>query len=536
MLAIFSVVYCTVFIVAKGQPQNQSMGQPKSQSIEQQSPPNTGNAPQTQNSPNAQSQQEQTAPEIFLPENFREDFARVQKVLRNVPRQILPSVVQLNIIVLREQPTGPNFLFDFFNYRNQSPKDSDDLKESGKYRSNVMGSGLIFHREQDTFFLVTNNHVVEDANRIQVISYDQKKFAGQLVGRDERVDLAVLRFEAPEAAGLRVAALGDSSGLDIGDWVMAIGSPNGFQSSVTMGIVSYIGRHGGPGQNINDFIQTDAAINRGNSGGPLVNMYGEVIGINTWIASESGSSAGLGFAIPINNARYIIETLRMEGQMRYGWLGIVMQEYSRILNYISAELERKILSEYGIYGKNGVLVTDIFPSSPAQRAGIQPGDFITAINGKQISSTQELIFATGIVPPKKKIQLTFWRSGKYREIEVILAERKTDEMLNAESLRTWPGIATIPLNQSLLDAFRELNLSSPIQGVERSGLLVTRVIPHSRSDLIGLQENDIITKVNGQKVRNLKDFYEALNQTGGPDRKLNYTLLREGQEIEATED
>ena len=388
-LAVFVSPY---FIVAKGRP------------MEQQKTPNTEDAPQIQSAPSAKNQKKSTVPGAFPPENFREDFARVQTVLRNVPRQILPSVVQLNIIVLREQPTGPNFLFDFFNYRNQSPKDSDDLEDSGKYRSNLMGSGLIFHREQDTFFLVTNNHVVEDANQIQVISYDQKKFEGQLVGRDERVDLAVLRFEAPkdDAASLRVAALGDSSGLDIGDWVMAIGSPNGFQSSVTMGIVSYIGRHGGPGQNINDFIQTDAAINRGNSGGPLVNMYGEVIGINTWIASESGSSAGLGFAIPVNNAKYIIETLRTEGQMRYGWLGIVMQEYSRILNYISAELERKILSDYGIYGKNGVLVTDIFPSSPAQRAGVQPGDFITAINGKPISSTQELIFAIGIILLKSK--------------------------------------------------------------------------------------------------------------------------------------
>ena len=132
------------------------------------------------------------------------------------------------------------------------------------------------------------------------------------------------------------------------------------------------------------------------------------------------------------------------------------------------------------------------------------------------------------------MQLKFWRSGKYRDVEVTLTERKTDEMLNAESLRTWPGIATIPLDQSLLDAFRELNLPSPTQ--ERGGLLVTRVIPHSRSDLIGLQENDIITKVNGQKVRNLKDFYEILNQAGGSSGKLNYTLLREGREMEAAEE
>ena len=484
-----------------------------------------------QNGQSAQGQKEPEAPAIFPPDSFRKDFARVQTVLRSVPQQILPSVVQLNIIALRKQPAGPNFLFDFFNYRNQGPKNSEDLEESGRYRSNVMGSGLIFHREKDRFFLVTNNHVVEDANRIQIISYDQKKFAGEIVGRDPRVDLAVLRFEAPKAETLRVATLGDSSGLDIGDWVMAIGSPNGFQSSVTMGIVSYIGRHGGPGRNINDFIQTDAAINRGNSGGPLVNMYGEVVGINTWIASESGSSAGLGFAIPINNARYIIESLRTEGKMRYGWLGIVMQEYSRILNYISAKLERKILSEYGIYGKNGVLVTDIFPASPAQKAGIQPGDFITAVNGKQIRSTEELIFAVGIIPPQKKVQLKLLRGGEYREIEGILAERQTEETLNAESLRTWPGIAAIPLDRSLIDALKEMNLAAPIQTASRSGLLVTRVIPHSRSDLIGLQENDIITEINGQEVRSLKDFYGILNQAG-PEGRLSYTLLRGGREIQ----
>lgn len=509
---------------------------------------NEQNGPNEQSAPNLKGPKSPKAPkntkeaeapetlETFPAESFREDFARVQKVLRSVPKQILPSVVQLNIIALREQPSGPNFLFDFFNYRNQSPKNSDDLEKSGRYRSNVMGSGLIFHRENNTFFLVTNNHVVEDANQIQVISYNQQKFPAEIVGRDERVDLAVLRFEAPkrEAAALRVAALGDSSALATGDWVMAIGSPNGFQSSVTMGIVSYIGRHGGPGQNINDFIQTDAAINRGNSGGPLVNMYGEVVGINTWIASESGSSAGLGFAIPVNNAKTIAESLRTEGKMRYGWLGIVMQEYSRILNYISAELERKILSDYGIYGKNGVLVTDIFPASPAQKAGIRPGDFITAINGKQIRSTEELIFAVGIVPPNEKVQLKFWRGSKYLEVESILRERKTDEMLDAGSLRTWPGIATIPLGQSLLDALSELNLTSQIPTAQRSGLLITRVIPHSRSDLLGLQENDIITEINGQKARSLKDFYRILNEAG-PDGQLGYLLLREGREIRAAE-
>ncbi|WGK68483.1 trypsin-like peptidase domain-containing protein [Candidatus Haliotispira prima] len=461
-------------------------------------------------------------------ETFNEDFQRVQGVLRSVPKRILPSVVQLNISALKESPANPNFLFDFFNNKDKQgvPKGFPESIPR-KYRSSVMGSGVIFRQEDGVFYLVTNNHVVEDANEIEVLSHNGRKFPGKLVGRDERVDLAVLSFETneEEAKALKIAKFGDSSTLEVGDWTMAIGSPNGFQSSVTMGIISYIGRHSDPGQNINDFIQTDAAINHGNSGGPLVNMHGEVIGINTWIASQSGSNAGLGFAIPINNTKYIIESFLNEGKVHYGWLGIVMQEYSAILNHISPNVERAVLSDYGVYGKNGVFITGIYEESPAAKADLRPGDFVTAVDGKNISSIQELTFSIGIVPPGRKARLTVLRGEKTQDINVTLGERKEKELLDAESHRTWPGLEVLPLSAEMINAIKQLNSNLKTIDSEnhKEGLWILRIIPRSTGDIIGLRQHDVITEMNDTPVRTLKDFYRILNEVG-PDGDLVYTF------------
>ena len=464
-------------------------------------------------------------------ETFNEDFQRVQNVLRAVPKHILPSVVQLNISALKDSPNNPNFLFDLFRDNQNMPD------EPRKYRSNVMGSGVIFRKENNLFFLMTNNHVVEDANEIEVITHDGRKFPGKIVGRDERVDLSVVSFEVSpeEARVLRVAQMGDSSMLEIGDWVMAVGSPNGFQSSVTIGIVSYIGRHGGPGQNINDFIQTDAAINHGNSGGPLVNMRGEVVGINTWIASESGSNAGLGFAIPINNTKYIVDSFLKDGKVRYGWLGIVIQEYAKILNRISPTVERSVLRDYGVYSLKGVFITSVYEGSPADKAGLQPGDFVTAVNNKKISSIAELTFSVGIILPGLDADLKVLRDGRYKKIKVKLGERKEEGLLDSESYRTWPGLDVIPLDQDIIKALKELNfnLGTIHENKKAEGLWILRVIPRSAGDMSGLQPNDIITQMNGQNIRTLKDFYRLLNEIGS-DKDLVYTYKRQGKEGKTT--
>ncbi len=461
---------------------------------------------------------------------FNEDFQRVQHVLRAVPKKILPSVVQLNISALKDSPNNLNFLFEFFDDKQKKPE------KLRKYHSTVMGSGVIFRQKDRVFFLVTNNHVIEDANEIQILTYDERKFSGKIVGRDERVDLAVISFEASEeeAKTLKVATLGDSSQLEIGDWVMAIGSPNGFQSSVTMGIISYIGRHGGPGQNINDFIQTDASINHGNSGGPLVNMHGKVIGINTWIASESGSSAGLGFAIPINNAKYIIEAFLKEGKVRYGWLGITMKEYNKILNRVSPNIERSVLRDYGVYSLKGVFITSIYEGSPAAKAGLKPGDFVTAINDKKISSVQELTFSVGIILPGQTALLQILRNGKNQKISITLGERKGKQLLDAESYRTWPGLDLIPMNKYVIQALKKRNPNFQIANEDTEGLWILRVIPQSTADMQGLKPNDIITKMNSQKVKTLKDFYRILNEIG-PKGNLSYTYERQGKEMQSSQ-
>ena len=221
---------------------------------------------------------------------------------------------------------------------------------------------ITVRRDGKTWYLLTNHHVAGSATNITVRLDDGREFDGKLVGADERKDIALVSFES-DATDIPVANLGDSDSVKTGDIVFAIGSPLGYMSSVTQGIVSAVGRDGGPNNNINDFIQTDAAINQGNSGGPLVNIYGEVVGINSWIASQSGGSQGLGFSIPINNVKKAIDDFIADGKIKYGWLGVSL-----------VEADASTLTELSLTGRKGALASQVFANSPAAKGGILPGD------------------------------------------------------------------------------------------------------------------------------------------------------------------
>ena len=264
-----------------------------------------------------------------------------QDVNRYVSDLVLQSVVEVDVEETKTRNVSPIPFFFF------GTPDDEDGPFQREYKSQGLGSGVIVLKEKNTYYVLTNNHVAGSASKITVKLNDSREFECKLIGHDERKDIALISFESKD--DIPVARLGDSDKVRTGDFCFAMGAPLGYSQSVTSGIVSATGRSGSGIGNISDFIQTDASINQGNSGGPLVNIYGEVIGINTWIASSSGGSVGIGFAIPINNIKKAISDFVSTGKVSYGWLGVSL-----------VEADKDFLNELGISGKQGALVSQIF--------------------------------------------------------------------------------------------------------------------------------------------------------------------------------
>src|SRR5574344_195135 len=286
----------------------------------------------------------------------------MQNVFRSVSSSVLPSVVEVDVVETKTRPANPFSEIPFFFFG--EPEGSQDNSQQREYKQSGLGSGVIVKRDGKTYYVLTNNHVAGSANEITVKLNDGREFSCKLVGNDERKDIALVSFTSDDDK-IPVAILADSDKVQTGDICFAMGTPLGYFASVTQGIVSATGRTGTGIGNISDFIQTDAAINQGNSGGPLVNIYGEVIGINTWIASQSGGSQGLGFAIPINNIKKAINDFISKGKVTYGWLGVSL-----------VDITKEYKEELGVGNTTGAFASQVFVGSPAQKSGMQAGDYI----------------------------------------------------------------------------------------------------------------------------------------------------------------
>ncbi|HCC36370.1 MAG TPA: serine protease [Treponema sp.] len=431
---------------------------------------------------------------VVIPEDALAVAEGLQTAFRAVADKTLPSVVELKTVSIRRQP-APAFdgiPWDFFfgpRGREGAPNNRGQERE---YRSQGLGSGVIVRHDNGTYYAITNHHVVNDANEIKVATKDGKEYPAELVGKDERKDLAMVSFKTSDFYPL--AALGDSDAVGVGDWAIAMGNPLGeqFSFSVTMGIVSAVGRTGGPGGNINDFIQTDAPINQGNSGGPLVNIRGEVIGINTWIASNNGGgSVGLGFAIPINNIKRSIDEFISSGTISYGWLGVSLNEPGK-----------DAMTALGLDGKRGALASQVFTDSPADKGGIRPGDFITHVNGREARGVNQLTMMVGDLKPGDQAVFSLIRDGAAQEITVRI-EARTDQVAS-DNKKLWPGVYVIPLTAEVKDSLKLDN--------DARGLYVAQVIEGSPSDIIGLRPGDLITSINGEDVRDLAAYYRLLRE------------------------
>lgn len=430
---------------------------------------------------------------------------KMQQANRELSSAVLPSVVTVDVVETRKvkDPFG-SLPFQFFFGR---PGDDDEEGAGEKeYKTQGMGSGFIVRKNGKTYYALTNQHVVGKATDISVMLYNGKEIKAKLVGSDTRKDIALISFESEEE--LRIAGLGDSDGTEVGDIVFAIGSPMGYTSSVTQGIISAVGRHGGPNKsNVNDFIQTDTAINQGNSGGPLVNIYGNVIGINTWIASSSGGSQGLGFAIPINNVKKAIDDFINSGELKYGWLGVQL-----------VQIDKDFLKSLNISEKEGALAAQVFLGSPADKAGIMPGDFIVELNGKAVKSVDTLVRDVGDLLAGEDAKFKVLRNGEELTLNAKIEGR--DEKIVGDSSKLWPGFTPIPLTDEIKE---RLKIEKNAEGVVLASLL-----PKSPAVVMGLKQSDIIVSVCDKKVRNIQEFYRELSASS---REVWFDIIREGQTL-----
>jgi Do/DeqQ family serine protease len=449
---------------------------------------------------------------VVIPEDAMAVAESFQTVSRSISEKLLPSIVELKVVEVRKQQVpqfnGIPWEF-FFGPQGGEQGNGEGEREEREYRSQGLGSGVIVRKTDDKYYVLTNNHVVGEATEIYAVTNDGKEYEAALVGKDARTDLALVSFETNDF--YPQAVLGDSDAVQVGDFAFAFGTPLGFMSSVTMGIVSAVGRTGGPAGNINDFIQTDASINQGNSGGALVNIKGEVIGINTWIASNSqgGGSVGLGFAIPINNTKRSIDEFINSGSIQYGWLGVSLQD-----------IDRETAAVLGISGKKGALASQVFIGSPAEKAGIVPGDFITHVNGREASGSSQLSMMIGYIPVGDTAQLKVIRDKREIEVAVKIEERK-DEVA-ADNSKLWPGLYAIALTD---DVRNSLNLDDSVVGV-----YVGSVLDKTPADIIGVRRGDIITEINGTSVNNLAEFYQVLREE--TERELWFEVKRDDATLE----
>jgi serine protease Do len=419
--------------------------------------------------------------------------AQLSSEFSKVTREVAPAVVNVNTestvktgFRMRQGPSGQQGPFgDFFNRF----FDNGDMPQNYTQRS--LGSGVIVDKDG---YILTNHHVVDGADKIQVkIQDDPKMYDAKVIGSDSETDLAVIKINVPHP--LPVARLGNSSGMNVGDWVLAIGSPFGLEETVTAGIISAKQRDLAGGSPFQRFLQTDAAINPGNSGGPLVNMAGEVIGINTQIASDNGNNAGVGFAVPSNTAINVYDQLVKNGKVSRGMIGVTYQ----------TEQNPVLLRSFG--ADHGVVVTSVEPGGPADKAGLKQGDVITSINGQDVKTTNDLLSDVAALPVSKSATIGYIRDKKEQQTQLTVGDR--GEMM-ASLNGSGEGSGGNPSGTKAKFGISVQNLTPTMaqqMGLkDSSGVVVSNVESASFADDIGLQSGDVIKEVNQQPVKSVDDL------------------------------
>ncbi|XP_060083179.1 probable periplasmic serine endoprotease DegP-like [Ylistrum balloti] len=407
----------------------------------------------------------------------------LQEDTRKIAQDVLPTVVQIDVSSTIEVGQRRSFFF-FFNNPFRERENGDTEPPKREFNQQGLGSGVILRKNrQDTYYVITNEHVINNADTIAITTYEDNTYDGKVVGVDAGRDLAVLSFVSEY--DYKTAEIGDSDELEPGDIVFAVGNPYGFQSSITFGIISALNRASRGAGVLTDYIQTDAAVNRGNSGGPLINIQGEVIGINTWIYSEGGGgNEGLSFAVPINNAMISVNSVIEKGRVDYGWLGV----------YVETANNKQVPS---LGQQKGALVLGVYSDSPADKAGVKPGDIIYSVEKAEVTTHSELITAITAHAPNYTVVIDLYRSSIPLSLSIRLGDREKEQ--NDTSL-PWPGFKIADISKSIR---KKVQTSD--------GVIITNVIRESAAYTSGLRVGDVIEKINNTKIRNAKEFYSVLN-------------------------
>jgi serine protease Do len=413
-----------------------------------------------------------------------------------VAEMVKPSVVSIRSskkIEVSQRPQIPDDL------RNSPFRDffDDDFFErffgpQGRGRPYVQqGLGTGFVVSEDGYIL-TNNHVVERADEVSVMLSDGREFKAEIIGTDPKTDVAVIKVDGE---GLQPVTLGDSDDLRVGGWVVAVGNPFGLSSTITAGIVSATGRSRVGIADYEDFIQTDAAINPGNSGGPLVNLRGEVIGINTAIFSRSGGYMGIGFAIPVNMAKSIMDSLIAEGRVVRGWLGVVIQN-----------LDEGLAQSFGYDDTDGVLVSDVQEDSPADRGGLKSGDIIVRFDGRPVENMDELRLRVAEKKPGEDVEVEIYRDGRDKTLEIEIGALESDEVASTAVEASKPDLG-MTVRTVTPQIAAQLGYDEDVTGV-----VVTNVEPLGPAARAGLRTRDVIVSVQGENVENVRQFNRVLER------------------------
>ena len=422
-----------------------------------------------------------------------------------VVKKVAPSVVMVTTSAKPKQAAmqeAPGFDNPFFRrFFGEEFDQRQPRRRPNAPRQLGQGSGVIVTREG---YILTNNHVVDGADEVKVALQDGREFTGKVVGKDPKTDVAVLKIDGKDLPFIEMA---DSEKIEVGDIVLAVGNPFGIGQTVTMGMISATGR-ATLGLDYEDFIQTDAAINPGNSGGALVDADGRLIGINTAILSRSGCNQGIGFAIPTNLARDVMESLVADGKVTRGYLGVMIQDVTPSL-----------AKEFNLKDQKGALIGDVVPKGPAEKAGLRSGDVVLEFNGKAVKDSRQLKLQVARVKPSESVPVKVLRNGATKTLEVTVRELPGSEQVakadapaggDGEALK---GVAVGDLDSQMR---RELNIPANVHGA-----VVTEVDENAAAREAGLKPGDVILEINRQPVKSAED---AVKLTESPKDKT--TLLR----------
>jgi serine protease Do len=438
---------------------------------------------------------QKTAP----PQQMMDDISRL---FEQSAQKVSPSVVAITaeqVVQAQQSPFGmPDEAFKDFFGEDFFKRFFGQTSQEQKRTVRSLGSGVIVSSDG---YVLTNNHVVANADKLFVVIGDKQNFPAQVVGTDPQTDVAVIRIDVKD---LPAAALGNSDAVNVGQWVIAIGNPFQLMHTVTAGIISAKGRSSVGLADYEDFFQTDASINPGNSGGALADLNGNVIGINTAIASPSGGNIGIGFAIPINMAKQVMQSLISKGKVVRGYIGVLPQD-----------IDENLAKAFSLKSTAGVLVGDVTPKGPADQAGIKRSDVILSFDGKKVENATQLRLMIADTAPKTSVKVSLLRQGKTMDVTVILAERPKTPQEQAPEQEPPGGQTSEKLGLSLQELTPDI--ASHLGYEKEKGTLVADVAPGSPAEDAGLQHGDLIKEVNRAPVQSVKDFEQTIKSYKGGD-------------------